>query len=264
MSGEARLLFRKSYSSDFNVEVSKARLLHELATTCGFQAPAVCEVDAGQGVVCYEFIEGLVSLQTHYIVFMTSAAPDEDRIALFREAGATLGAIHDKLVLPTSREWSPPARFADAWSPELLGRMNDGPKAWLHGDYGFGNVQVCEAAPTARIVVLDPSPNRYLTIHPDTYGPVYVDLALFLACLQGLVGLRYYPRMRWGRERILRAAFLKGYRSTFAETISDGVLQGATRSVALSYCRHRFRSPFIARLANVALFRRPQGSWKTE
>ncbi len=254
-------VFLKHYTTPgFTSEVEKAYAVHDIGSRNGFAVPKVIDVDVSHRAIAYERMDGLVALRDHYISYMSTRSPALELVNPFEASGRALAAIHRDLTLSTKQTWGATDEFDGRGAAEVPKMLESTPQAWLHGDYGFGNTHTWRGD-ALELVVLDPSPNRYLTRRPDVFGSIYLDLGLFVACLQGLVPARHYARLHWGRERILRDAFLTGYESVASAPLDRPLLARVTRAVVGAYCRHRFRSATMARLASWAIYRRPSAQW---
>lgn len=254
--------FRKRYERDVLIEAEKASRIHELGKRFGFISPRVLRVDLANQVIVYERIDDLVTLQKHYIQSLRSRSASGDISGIFGEAGRILGILHRELTLSARHVWQPSPEWLTQRAP-ILRRMRSGPSAWLHCDYGFGNVFTCSPRATGQLVVLDSSPNLFLTTQAASFGPVYVDLASMTSCLQGLVPMKLFPFLNWGRERPLRESFIREYARASSHTIDLEILEQVTMAVAETYCRHRWKSHLMTRAAMFALYSRPNAAWGT-
>jgi hypothetical protein len=255
-AGGPSLAFAKRYDGLLGSELAKAERLHALARRNGFGAPEVLAVDPDGQVITYEFIPGLQPVRTAYLAYMT-AEPIPRIGALFGRVGRALAHIHDELLLPERVDWDPPEEFRSLLVRRLgagaLERLADTPQAFFHGDFGFGNVQFDETAD--RLVVLDPSPNGYLTTHPSTWGSIYADIGFFVSCLRGLVGPARLLKLRRERIEELEAAFLDGYAAVSGRSLDHPLVDAVAYASAGTYLRSRYTLPLLAPLALRFMFR---------
>ncbi|MFN0179402.1 MAG: hypothetical protein ACKVZ0_11430 [Gemmatimonadales bacterium] len=164
-------------------------------------------------------------------------------------AGEALAILHRELSPGSAVQWDPPPPFAREarrqLGPMWQSRLAAGPQAALHCDYGFGNVHLAaEAMP--RIVLLDPSPNYYLTFDPLTVGSVYLDIGTLLGCLWGLVPIRSYLRLDRSRLGPLEQAFVAGYEGVAGWRLDRALIDGVTSAVVATYLTRRLRSGWLA------------------
>ena len=251
--------FPKRYEAMVEIEWEKAEQLNRLGSVHGFVAPAVLAIDRGAQVITYEKLDALVPLRTVYLEFTTNRKRGERIPELFGEAGRVLANLHRDLTMRERVGWTVPSSFEHHFTrrsgrgtAELLGRT---PHAVLHGDFGFGNVHV--VGDQARLVVLDPSPNHYLTLHPSTWASIYLDIGLFVACLHGLVGVRHFALLRRDRIAELERAFLRGYESGRGEALDLEMVDVTAYAIAGTYLGVRYRLPLVAGFALRLMFLRP-------
>jgi hypothetical protein len=248
--------FVKQYDGLVEVEVVKAERLARVARRNGFTAPAVLNVDVDRQVITYEWFDGLTPLRTAYLEH-TIREPDAEAPELFERVGRVLAHIHRDLTLDERVPWEAPATFREdlerRLGPNAIELLARTPQAFLHGDFGFGNVHLEER--TGRIVVLDPSPNGYLTTHPSTFASIYLDVGVLSACLRGLVGPARFLQLRRDRIGALENAFLEGYERTSGARLDRRLVDGMGYAIAGTYLRARYTLPFIAPLALRMMFR---------
>lgn len=257
---------RKTYSPELlPLEHAKARALWECGRQHGFVAPEPLSVDEAGAAIVYERIPGYASLTGPYVRAMHQADADGSFAAVLREAARVLACIHAELELPSARAWAPPPRMREGLrrAGDVAGRSaGRGPRAVLHGDFGFSNVAVLARGRAARprLAVIDPSPNGFTTRHPDEEGPVLVDLALFASCLEGRAPLRTQPRMRWSTLEPLRSAFLTAYEDAAGIELDLEALGMLEHATAYAYFRGLHGSGLRTTAAMTVLFNRLKGN----
>lgn len=198
--------FVKHYpAAELAAEVTKARLMVEAGAAAGVRVPAVLDVDEAAGAIRYEN----VACPTSLLDLMSDRTATSTLILTqVEQAGAALGALHR--VLPTAG--FPRARrsrwFERALGPEPASLHPSPPLVLQHGDFGYSNIRF---GPTGGLVVIDPSPNRYVTVDPLNVDHRELDLALIAS---NFVGRTVRPvamgrTIRLGPD--LFAALLEGY-----------------------------------------------------
>ncbi len=200
--------FVKRYPpAELAVEATKARLMAEAGAAVGVRVPAVLDVDETAGAIRYEHVECPTSLLD--LMSDRSATPALI-LAQVELAGAALGALHR--VLPTVG--FPQSRRSERFERYLRPHRSSLPRgaasslALQHGDFGYSNVRF---SPTGELVVIDPSPNGYVTVDPLNVDHPELDLALIAS---NFVGRTVRPvamgrTIRLGPD--LFAALLQGY-----------------------------------------------------
>ncbi|MCA9653406.1 MAG: hypothetical protein KC501_26055 [Myxococcales bacterium] len=258
-------LVRKRYArEELQAEHAKAQALWECARRHEFVAPRPLRVDEAASAIEYERIAGFSALTGPYVREMSTGDLHGRLAAILREVARVLAAIHQDLRLPVTRPWEAPPLLLQG-----LRRAGDrdgrsatvGPRAVLHGDFGFSNLAVLPSdGPRPRIAVIDPSPNGFTTLRVDLEGPVLVDLALFTSCVEGRIPLRQQPRIRWSALGGLREVFVAAYEGA-AGTALDlealGMLQYAT---AYAYFSRVYGAGLRREAALALLYNRLKGN----
>lgn len=167
--------FVKHYPlAELAAEATKARLMAEAGAAAGVRVPAVLDVDEATGAIRYEHVECPTSLLD---LMSDRTATPALILAQVEQAGAALGALHR--VLPTAG--FPRARRSGLFDRALgddrwpLEAGAGSPAVLQHGDFGYSNVRF---GPTGELVVIDPSPNAYVTVDPLNVDHPELDLAL--------------------------------------------------------------------------------------
>jgi hypothetical protein len=250
--------FVKRYDALVDLERAKAEEFSRLASDWGFISPAVLAVDYDVGLVTYEKLNGLTPLRSLYLVYTTGTGAGPDVPEWFERTGSTLAHVHRELRLTGQVEWRPPPSFSRLFrrrtGADALSCLARTPQAFLHGDFGFGNIHV--KRDEGELVILDASPNRYLTTHPSTWASIYLDIGSLVACLRGLVGIRQFARLR--RERItpLERAFVAGYEWVFGDVLDAQMIDSVAYAIAGTYLEFRYRVPIISAIGLRMLFPR--------
>ncbi|HET6519068.1 MAG TPA: hypothetical protein VFG47_04535 [Geminicoccaceae bacterium] len=252
--------FTKFFERDVELEAEKAAALFALAARNGFVAPRPLSADPAGGSLSFEYIPGPPrSVRDLYLAYVAGTSPPARTPRTFHEIGSMLGAIHRELSLPSRRAWRPTEPFdtamCRAWGEGYGAPLAATPHAFLHGDFGFSNVLLLDGHAPPRIAVIDPSPNGYVTFHCDTFASVYLDLAKFVCCLDGLVPPVHHAAIDWRRAVALRDAFLDGYGARTGLAIDRRLLDGLAFATAAAKFAKEYPSPVLRRLALWLLYR---------
>ncbi len=200
--------FAKSYHSDaFLAELVKARLLYEKSLESGFTAPAVLDFDEATATIRYERLQWSGCLMD---VLADRNRSHDSLLGLLNEVGACLAAIH-AIGLPEGAVYSTRSPlFSDALLTRSTSSQGGGAGVLQHGDFGFTNIFITD---DDQIVVIDPSPNQYISVHPLNVDVPELDLAVLMS---HLIGRSVRPRalgrsIIFGRQMV--DAVLAGYES---------------------------------------------------
>lgn len=247
-----------------DIEFEKGRALHALSKRSGFRAPEALREEPESGCVVYRFIPGLVSIRESYLGYMTARRPSEKLLGHLHAAGVVLARIHSGLDLSSTIDWEPSDTFASAFH-RLSGRTCERMLAntrWVvaHGDYGFSNVCVFREGAQEEIAVVDPAANGFVTFASNVRAPIYIDIANFSACLEGLVPLHRMVAIRWNRLHRVRDEFIRGYEETAAYRVDRRLLSHVAYATALCYLKHKHRNALVQRLALNTLYNRIKGN----
>ena len=230
--------------ADFHVELEKAQALQRLSRDQSFVVPRVLEASQADSSISFEYLPGLVPIRNKYLEACRGAIPLEPVEKLFAATGDALSRIHIGLRLAKEVDWRPSQAFEFELRAERC--LNDlhipeiAMPVVLHGDYGFANVFLMNED-DPRLVILDPSPNGFTTFAANERGPRGIDLANMVACIQGLVPLRYYPFLNWASAARLLDAFLSGYERAADCRLPRKPLIAIARATARTYLRYRCR-----------------------
>src|SRR5882724_7419632 len=138
--------FVKRYDALVDLERAKAKQLSRLAANSGFVSPAVLAVDYDVKMITYEKLTGLIPLRSFYLAYTTGAGAGSEVPELFERAGRALASVHRELALTERIDWSPPPSFSRFFrhrtGADAVAGLAQTPQAFLHGDFGFGNVHV--------------------------------------------------------------------------------------------------------------------------
>lgn len=246
--------FIKHFFDQFDESIAKYQSLYAVASRNNFTAPKILSDDHNANTASFEYINGLTSIRESYIEFMTITAPNEDMLDLFHMAGVVLGAIHGEMKLEVQDAWRAPACIENVTS-QWLGRGNylnlhDTPHAFIHGDYGFSNVNIIISGDNNSLAIIDPCPNYYYTFRVNLFASVYIDLATFLSCLDGRVPIRHYRRFQWSRLNLIKEAFLDGYESRTGCKVNRCLLACLTCAVTESYFIRKYGSGLRSLIAH--------------
>jgi len=251
--------FVKRYDALVDLERAKAEQLSRVAASSGFISPVVLAVDYNVQMITFEKLTGLTPLRSFYLAYTTGVGAGSEVSELFERTGRALASIHRELSLTERIDWSPPPSFSRLFrhrtGADAVACLAQTPQAFLHGDFGFGNVHVKDGE--GKVVVLDASPNPwYLTTHPSTWGSIYLDIGSLVACLRGLVGIRQFTRLR--RERIspLERAFVAGYQAVRGDLLDSRMTDSVAYAIAGTYLQFRYRVPIIGAIGLRMMFPR--------
>ncbi len=173
--------FTKQYIADeFGNELIKARLLHERSQGSLFTAPAVIANSSNEASIQYELVDCSQSLMD---VLGAADRSRESILSLLSTVGRCLGQIHQIPVPPESVEFQRSDLFANALAARTSADHLDSEHCVLqHGDFGFTNIFVTNGQD---LVVIDPSPNQYTSVHVLNIDYPELDLAILVAHLVG-------------------------------------------------------------------------------
>ena len=251
--------FVKRYDALVDLERAKAEQLSRVASSSGFVSPVVLAVDYNVQMITFEKLTGLTPLRSLYLAYTTGAGAGSEVPELFERTGRALASVHRALALTERIDWSAPPSFSRLFrcrtGADAVACLARPPQEFLHGDFGFGNVHVKDGE--GKVVVLDASPNRFLTTHPSTWGSIYLDIGSMVACLHGLVGIRQFTRLR--RERIapLERAFIAGYQAVHGDLLDPRMTDSVAYAIAGTYLQFRYRVPIMGAIGLRMMFPRP-------
>jgi hypothetical protein len=198
-----------------------------------------------------------------YLEYVTARDPRPETMHdLMAQAGAVLARIHRRLRIPAREQWQPGDDFrADlercGFSVESL---SANPTVPLHGDFCPQNIGYRMERNRVVPVVIDPSPDFVSTFHPWVHGPAYIDVGLFLSCLEGRVSFRHYPRIKWARIPELKEIFLASYNKCAERPVDPRLAEAVSYCIARRYFRLRFRVTPLAHGAAWLLYNRFKGN----
>ena len=247
--------------SVFEEEVEKFTKFHQISLMSIFRAPQVISHDKINNTIHFEYIENLTSIRNAYILFLKQGNPEkrEKILSIFRDCGKALAQIHQKLSLSTNHAWKLEKKYRNIFrlflTTEEISELGNTPQAFLHSDFGFSNILLQKNSDT--LVIIDCSPNSHTTFF--CYGSVYIDLANFLACLDGLVrvSLKQYCCFHWSHRWLLKEAFLEGYQKQSSQTLNYTLLTKITKATAMCYFRKKYGC--LKALAAYSLLYFPEG-----
>jgi hypothetical protein len=232
----------KRFYSRFKSELLKHQIIEAALSgtdTC-FPKAISSDGSAEQGVLKLEFIDNFVSSRHFYLLYAAGAIDD---VNLFEKAGNALARIH----AAKKPDAGAGKNLSDNAILETLEGIEPQDFVLLHGDFGFSNVGYSSSR--NQVVILDPSPNYFVTSHPLQMGPRYVDIAQFTSCLCGLVGFGDLWRIKWNRVPRTIEAFVSGYERTSGFRIDRKLLLESTLEFANAYIAYSMNSRIMRRLA---------------
>jgi hypothetical protein len=256
-------IFRKGGLEAPEIEFHKSQQLSKVARAFDFVAAAPVSFDAQAGQVSFKFIEGLEPIRNTYISHLSLSKPGTKGLESMYQAGRVLASIHRNLELESAVDWVPTAAFATAYKRRVGDSLEkdlvDMPLAIAHCDYGFSNVCLVRESGKRRIAIIDASGNDFVTFNSNLRAPIYVDIANFIACIEGLVPLRHYLTAHWSRLEDLRSAFLSGY-ALLGWNVNRRMLDGMVYATASAYFQKRFGYGLTKPVALLLLFNRWKGN----
>jgi hypothetical protein len=240
--GEHGSIVSKRFYNNFGSELLKHQVIEEALEGTGTCFPKIFSSTGtgNEGELKLEFIENFVSSRHFYILLVTG---QNDDVSILEKAGQALGHIH-----------AAPIPSIEKYDGTLLVPTFDALQATLpkdfvllHGDYGFSNVGWSSSR--NQVVILDPSPNYFLTNHPLQSGPRYLDLAQFVSCLCGLVGYWSMLRIKWSRVPVAIDSFVRGYESVSGFSVDRKVLLQSANESANTYFSYSMKSEIKQHIA---------------
>ena len=249
--------FLKTYRNDVELEFNKSQQIYDIAVRTGeFVAPKPISLNLDRSQIAFDFItEPLVSIREPFIAAIRSTATPSDACqSLFRKVGRSIGLIHKYLTLPTASEWSviaPDGEDTSSYQGALIRDLRFAHNSFLHCDFGFSNLFFVddEEAFTQKLVVLDPSPNYFVTFKADCYGPSILDLANIAACMQGLFPVRRQLSCKWLNAGILLGRVLEEYENITGQKLDRDLLRRSSEFTLKRYLRTRLPTNFLRKLA---------------
>jgi tRNA A-37 threonylcarbamoyl transferase component Bud32 len=178
-----------------------------------FRAPKVLRYDDETDSTILEYIPG------HQQLSATIAHMNREQVLLIcHQVGRALAELHRTFwmmetktvsllqdILGLNDEF---ARTLDEESMSVL----------VHGDFGLGNILVNKQSP-CDLVIIDPEPS-FLDIPVEASTSPCLDVAHFVADLEGVIPLTHYPYYSWQAVEAFQKAFLSGYQETFGQKAS--------------------------------------------
>ena len=252
---------KKFFDRDLAIEVEKHRNLKTIGELEGFIVPAVESSNPQESSIEYTYIEGLCSSRNLYIEYVTSPKLDDKRgaflVSTFRRAGILLAAIHKHLKTEKTVEWQPPECFNQVFQSKFrktaASVFSDTPHAVLHGDFGFSNLCYPEEQPD-NFAVIDPSPNRYSSFYTNELASVYLDIAKYTLCLNGLIPLKHFIKIRKKRAKYLRENFIAGYEAEADMTLDRVLLQATEEAIFVAKVSRDYKSPLLRYMASILMY----------
>lgn len=213
-----KYFYHERFGDDVKVELEKALAMEKLCIENGIVIAKYLDIDYENHSITYERLVGYTKLKDQYIEVLNERTSIEEGVELQFLSGKTLGIIHKNLHLPSQNKWQPNKSITQAIvkieNNEFSSLFNNTPKAFLHCDYGFANVAYQkEISGGYKIVLFDPSPNRYVTTKANEYGTIYVDIGIYFSGLNGRISLKNYKSANWKTLPLLKNAFCEGYTS---------------------------------------------------
>jgi len=235
----------KYFKKQYYASLEKYKSLSYIASAVGFVAPEIVDFNNESRSITFKYIHNLHSLRVSYIQHM-SYSSEYDNSDLFYSVGRVLAGIHKKLELTYTEPWAPCKTFDNIMLKKFGFHyekvLSDTPQANIHCDFGFSNVNYQEINGLKKLVILDPCPNDFVTFHACTYTSVYIDIANFSACLDGLIPVNYYLKIDWRKIVVLKEAFLSGYEENSDLHIDRHLLACMSFAIVHSYFNNRYRN----------------------
>ena len=235
----------KYFKKQYYASLEKYQSLSHIASDVGFIAPEIVDLDEKSKSIIFKYIHKLHSLRVSYIKHM-SYSSKYDYSDLFYNVGCVLAGIHENIELTNTETWAPCKTFNNImlknFGPHYEKVLSDTPQANIHCDFGFSNVNYQDVNGIKTLVILDPCPNDFVTFHACTYTSVYIDIANFSACLDGLIPINHYMHIDWRKLAGLKEAFLSGYEENSDLQIDRHLLACMSFATVHSYFKNRYRN----------------------
>jgi hypothetical protein len=212
------------------VEFQKAQAVERALSGTGFITPKPLDRNTVTGFIDFEYVPHRGRLFDAMIdAYQTGEF--ETVLAQNRRAAELLAALHRNLRLSVAIPWAPPSsllreldRVGRHWP-----RAND---VFLHCDFSSVNILINHAGD---LVVIDASPNQYLTRYANLTGPPLIDLATYTVRLHWPFRARTY-RPSWRRlANTLRAEFLNQYEQSSGLAPDRPLLAILERNIVRSF-----------------------------
>ena len=248
----------KYFARDLESEYEKADAIYKIGQLKGFDVPKPMKVCKDDNCIIFSRIYNSKSIRIMYLDYVKRRVSQEKKFEEFFEAGRVLAYMHHHLDLSSRSCWQPGKLFIAAFrelGKNLNVEVGGEPEVYLHGDYGFSNVDI--HLDTKKLVIFDPSANGFVTRRANEFGTIYVDIGNFLACLEGLVPLRQQVSINWQLVPLIKEAFLKGYEQEAEYDINRELASSFAYATAKCYFSYKYVFP-ISRLAMNILY----NSWK--
>ncbi|MAI66855.1 MAG: hypothetical protein CMJ26_03135 [Phycisphaerae bacterium] len=231
-------------------EVEKSNSLHEISTTTRlFSAPKIICFNEQEQSITFEYFRNLRSIREVYLNYMTSKNPDISDLALLSKTGAALAKIHEGLTLNVCVDWNPCPLFERVFRKKTNISIEDAMPSmdWsiAHCDYGFSNIHTALSSSGNRdLVIIDPSPNVFVTKQANLRAPVLLDLSNLVSCICGMVPLSNYKSMHWSRVLTVKQHIVKSYVDACRNYIDPVLLDGMVYATAKCYFNSAYKKPF--------------------
>lgn len=235
--------FIKYFDRQYYSSIEKYKQLDNIASPSGFIAPEIIDTNESNRSITFKFIDDLYSTRIPYITHMEYFNKN-DNSELFYDIGSLLAIIHKELKLPNNEPWAACKVFdtvmSEYYGADYKNVLNETMHANIHCDFGFSNVNYKETNGKIEIIILDPCPNYVTTFHPFAFASVYIDIAGFSACLDGLLPIKYYTKLDWRKLPNLKEAFFSGYEENSNLKIDRHLLGCISFATVHSYFQNRY------------------------
>jgi len=253
--------YLKQFYGNFPVEKDKYISFYELSKNSNFIFPKPIEIDDVNKTIKLKSISNIESIRNAYFATMKAKNIDPWQIKKFHQVGISLAEIHKGLSLKSSSTWVPSKIFYNALkdriSYDFKKKLDPVTKAHLHGDFSFSNI-FFKKGDNNNPVILDPSFDGYTIFSTNAIGPVYIDIAHFVACLDGLVPLRHYPYMQWRRLAHIKDIFISGYEKGSGLALNRELISWLAFATVSSKFEKRF--PVFGRIGLWLVYNRFKGN----
>ena len=241
-------VFVKQGMPNLEVEVEKSNSLFKASLVGSFRAPSVLQHNTAEQSISLEYLHGIQSIRSVYLNYMCAARPSDEDFQFLVRTGTVLAELHETLLLQESVDWAPSELFKRAFRKQthrdLEVIIDSMPWSIAHCDYGFSNIHFTqEAGGDRELVIIDPSSNGFVTTETNLRAPVYVDLANLISCISGLVPIRNYRLIHWGRLDFLIQSIIRAYSRRSNLEINTDLLDGMVFATARCYFFTAYRFP---------------------
>lgn len=240
-------VYSKQLSShSYENDIEKYAQFYKISQSANFRTPEVIGVEPSSHTIHFDYIDDLISIRDHYLCFLSHPVLQDKQttLNLFKECGKALAFIHKGFSLSQELSWDPPQKYKNIihsfLSPKEISMFLETPQTIIHSDFGFSNVLT--KGKTDELIIIDCLPNFHTSFHCNEKCSIYIDLANFLSCLDGLIWIspQKFISVYWSRRQLLKDAFLHGYQEQSCTMLNLPLLKKLTQATAMCYFRRKY------------------------